>query len=69
MVSGEESEGEEDGEEGASGDRVLKMKQAMLEEEKQALLQNKDMLEEVCIAHHTHAFTHMYLKSLWGRRT
>ena len=49
VVSGEESEGEEEGEEGASGDRVLKMKQAMLEEEKQSLLQNKDMLEEVHI--------------------
>lgn len=46
-MSGEESEGEEeDGENRA--DMTLKMKQAMIEEDKQALLQNKELLDEVC---------------------
>ena len=56
VVSGEESEGEEGEAEG--GDRVevtLKMKQALLEEEKQAVLQNKELLEEVYI--HVHYYT------------
>ena len=59
MVSGEESDGEEEGEEGASGDRGLKMKQAMLEEEKQALLQNKDMLDEVSTPLIRHIHSHV----------
>ena len=52
VVSGEESEEEEGEAEG--GDRAevtLKMKQALLEEEKQAVLQNKELLEEVHTAH------------------
>ena len=46
VVSGEESEGEE-GEGENKAEVTLKMKQAMLEEEKQALLQNKELLDEV----------------------
>ena len=48
VISEEESEGEE--EEGGGGEKAevnLKMKQALLEEEKQALLQNKELLDEV----------------------
>ena len=45
-MSGEESEGEE-GEGGDKAELTLKMKQAILEEEKQALMQNKELLDEV----------------------
>ena len=48
VVSGGESEGEEgDGEGGDRAEVTLKMKQALLEEEKQALMQNKELLDEV----------------------
>ena len=46
VVSGDESEGEE-GEGESRAEVTLKMKQALLEEEKQALLQNKELLDEV----------------------
>ena len=46
VVSGDESEGEE-GEGESRAEVTLKMKQAILEEEKQALLQNKELLDEV----------------------
>ena len=46
VVSGDESE-EEEGEGENRAEVTLKMKQAMLEEEKQALLQNKELLDEV----------------------
>ena len=45
-MSGDESD-EEEGEGESKAEVTLKMKQAMLEEEKQALLQNKEMLDEV----------------------
>ena len=48
VVSGDESEGEE-GEGESRAEVTLKMKQAILEEEKQALLQNKELLDEVSI--------------------
>ena len=45
VVSGEESGGEEEGAEAA--ELSLKMKQDKLEEEKKAIMQNKELLDEV----------------------
>ena len=45
-MSGDESD-DEDREGDNRAEVTLKMKQAMLEEEKQALLQNKELLDEV----------------------
>ena len=48
VVSGEES-GEED--EGEQAEASLKVKQSQLEAEKQAILQNKELLDEVGVVH------------------
>ena len=47
VVSGEESD-EEEGQEGVQ-ETSLKAQQTQLEAEKQAILQNKELLEEVCV--------------------
>ena len=62
VVSGDESEGEE-GEGERRAEVTLKMKQAMLEEEKQALLQNKELLDEVSALFNIKVILNHYPKS------